>query len=285
MVEVEKHLKIAFEAYKKNIIPIILSVIIVIAVFFIFIIPAALLIFFENQNISTLETSQYNNLSSSEFQALFLSSSVAFSVLLFILGFLVALFLSSGLIGVCYYSVKKKVYIDTFFNVVKERGIYYFVATLLVVLLYLLFLLPFLALFFVFGFGGGVYSTLLGIFSILLMLGTLLITPFFMLYAPAVISGKSILESLSQSFNLGKKNYLDLVIIIILFYVFSFVNLIPIIGFVLQYFFLFPFLQITLCSFYIDKTVTNKRINKTKTIETTKKIKKTPRRTGRSRKK
>lgn len=257
MAEIEKHLRVAFRAYKRNFIPLASSIILILGVFLLFLLSAAFLMV-QNQVVTTPAETQSNNLGpSSDFQALFLiNPSDIFLLITFLIlvGYLAALYSSSGFVGVCYYGVKKKVYMKTFFKTIRERGVPYFLATLLILSIFLAVLLPFLGWLFILGFEG----VISGMVYMLATIALLLILPFLVLYAPAVISGEGVLSSIKQAVSLGRKNYFSLLALVIVFSVLSLVELIPVIGLVVEYFFLFPLLQITFCSIYINEKKSKK---------------------------
>ncbi len=100
----------------------------------------------------------------------------------------------------------------------------------------------------------------------------LLIAPFFIFIFPAVIEGKSIFNSLSQSFTLGKKYYLDLILLPILFYVSSLLSFIPIVGVILNYFLIVPLLVLLICSFYLEVSKSGREKKSRKTKKTGKSV-------------
>jgi glucan phosphoethanolaminetransferase (alkaline phosphatase superfamily) len=257
MVSLKEHLIIAFNAYKRNFVTLLTSIIIILSVFLIFAIPASFLIASEIEKFSSPESFQYT---SSSFQALFLFSSMGIAFTLLTLGLLIIIFLTSGFVGLCYYGVKKRVYLNTFLEVTKKRGASYFLATMLIFLIFLIILLPFIIFLITLQFSEFTIQSILRAIVFLIL-------PFFVLYGPAIISDKGIMSSIKQSINLGRKNYFNLLALVSIFIIASLVDQIPIwiislVGTLLNYFLIFPLFQITLCSFYIDKTkkvVTEKR--------------------------
>ncbi len=258
MINLERYLKIAYKTYKRNFISVIVSVIVILGVFLLFLLPASFLIITQNQNITMPEQTQIGSIDSfSDFQALFLANPLNFFIAL---GLLVSIFLSSGLVGICYHGIKKRVEMKTFFKTLKDRGISYFSATLLILLIFLLIYSSFQATVFFLGIEGSGASLL----NLLAGLVILLVSPFFVLYSPSVISGKNAIHSIRESVKLGRKNYLGLFVLIIVFYVLSLVEIIPVIGLVIECFFLFPLLQIIFCSIYINETKSKRTKRKIK---------------------
>ena len=253
MTEIKKHLKIAYQAYRRNFLPIIISMVIILAVFLLFLFPAAFLMAVQNKTTITFAEAQHSGIDPSlDFQALFSASylDLASSVAVFILlGLIATIFLSTGLAGICYYGLKKKVHINLFFQTLRLRGLHYFSATSIILSVFLLFYLPFQITVFFYGIEGVVANIILFSGSLLL----LFLAPFFVLYSPSVISGKSVTQSIKESIYFGRKNYKTLLALIMIFSVLSLIEIIPVMGLIIEYLFLLPLLQIVFCSIYISE--------------------------------
>jgi len=253
MASLKEHLIIALNTYIRNFTTLFFSIIIMALVSLIFIIPAS---FFLTSGIERLPNNEtFQN--SLNFQSLFLFSSVGIGFALVILGLLVVIYLSSGFVGLCYYGIKKRVYLNTFLEVIKKRGTSYFLTTAIVGLIFSMILTSFT----IFLIALQLSENIIILFLWIIML---LILPFFVLYGPAVISGKTVINSIEQSIKLGANNYVGLFVLSSIFVAASLVNIIsiPIIEIILtlvNYLLIMPLFQITLCSIYIDKTKVKSR--------------------------
>jgi len=251
MVKIFRYFKKSFEVYKRNFVPIILSVLLIGIICGLFI-GLSIFALFGPKNISTIAESyrmsgEFTDFESQEFSEFLNLQNVGLFLLFIILGGITVIFLQSGFWGVCFHGIKKRVTMKTFFTTIRKRGVSYFLAILLVLIIFfvisLLLSLP-----------ASIFHPLIPIALLILIL----ITPFFILISPAVISGKGVIESLEQSFKLGKKYYFDLILLIILIYLFSLVSFIPIIGSLLIYFLISPLFTLVICSFYIEASVKQK---------------------------
>ena len=256
MSSIEKHLKIAFKAYKRNIITILFSVFFSIVIFICFLFFSIFLILSGIQNVQDQQLVQ-PDLTLNKVQSLFLLDLGNIFFVILILGFSIVIVLSCGLFGVCYYSVNKKVSISVFFRTIRERIIPYFFATSLILSIYFLIFLFFLFL--------SIFVLKISLlFSLFILITLLFVSPFLLFYAPAIISGSGAIDSIRKSFSIGEKHYFNLIILILIFFLLSFIELIPIVGFIVEYFLLLPLLQITISSFYIEKTKKLGKITKSK---------------------
>lgn len=292
MANILKHFSKAFEAYKRNFVPIILSILfiwIVLGLFF----GASFLSLFGAENTGTIAESYitsggFTDLESQELFEQINIQSLGLFFLFLVLGGIVAIFLQTGLWGICFYGIKKKVNMKTFFTTIRERGIPYFFATILVGLIFLAILIPVLVVYIVLYFFSPIVSTivlLLGILMIILMIsplllfGILMIFPFFVLIYPAVISGKKLLNSLTESFSLGKKNFSSLMLLFIIIILLALAVTLPSIVFhyaklfliyptiyiilmfleqIIISFLLMPIILLVIYSFYLEVSKTSK---------------------------
>ncbi|MCD6274956.1 MAG: hypothetical protein J7J15_02950 [Candidatus Aenigmarchaeota archaeon] len=259
MVKIFRYFKKSFEVYKRNFVPIILSVLLIGIICGLFLV-LSIFALFGPKNINTM-TESYMMLGEftdfeQEFSEFLNLQNVGLFLLFMILGGITAIFLQSGFWGICFHGIKKRVTMKTFFTTIRKRGISYFSAILLV-----------LIIFFVISLLLSLPATIFPLFIPITLIILILITPFFILISPAVISGRSVIESLEQSFKLGKKYYFDLILLIILIYLFSLVNFIPIIGSLLSYFLISPLFALVICSFYIDVKQKPETQIKTKSVQ------------------
>ena len=260
MAYISKHFKKSFEVYKRNFVPIILSILLIGIIYGLFF-GLGIFALFGPKGVSTIAESymmsgEFTDFESQEFSELLNLQNVGLFLLFIILGGIIAIFLQAGFWGVCFYGIKKRVTMKTFFTIIRKRGISYFLATLLVLIIISVILI-FLIL----------PTVIFPPFILVSLLILILIIPFFILISPAVISGEGVIESLEQSFKLGKKYYFDLILLIILIFLFSLVSFIPIIGSLLIYFFISPLFTLTICSFYIDVKQKPEKIKQKRTIK------------------
>ena len=261
MCAILKYFRKGFESYKRNFGTLILATLIVFIILFSFILLGFLagtgnveqslkgsyyLLFSGNTDNTELISEIFESMNLSGFGIL---------MIFFTLGLFITIFLQAGLWGVCLKSIAKKADMNVFFNTIRERGISYFIANLLIWLILIAIIIPIL-----------IIETIIIIsfpvlasqeYSIFLMLiyliPMLLITPFFILILPGVVLGKKVSESIEQGFSFGKENYGELLLLILIIYSFDLVSLIPFIGTLLIYL-LTPLWMLIVCSYYLEKT-------------------------------
>lgn len=273
MVKIFRYFKKSFEVYKRNFVPIILSVLLIGIICGLFLV-LSIFALFGPKNINTM-TESYMMLGEftdfeQEFSEFLNLQNVGLFLLFMILREIVAIFLQAGFWGICFHGIKKRVTMKTFFTTIRKRGISYFSAILLV-----------LIIFFVISLLLSLPATIFPLFIPITLIILILITPFFILISPAVISGRSVIESLEQSFKLGKKYYFDLILLLLLIFILFFVSLVPfvvlsaitynltyLLGFyIILAFLILPLFTLTICSFYIDVKQKPETQIKTKSVQ------------------
>ncbi len=256
MANILKHFSKAFEAYKRNFVPIILSILLVFITFYLFVGLGIFALFGTEGSATVAEfymtEGGFTDTYSQELFEQINPQNFGLFLLFLILGGIVAVFLQAGLWGICFQGIKKKVNMKTFFTTIRERGVPYFFASILVGLIVSAILILLIAVYVVIYLFNPILST------IVLLLGIVLITPFFVLVSPAVISGKRVSSSLTESISLGKKNYFDLLLLIVLVFIFSLVSLVPILGIILVYFLVSPLFILVICSLYLEVSKSSK---------------------------
>jgi len=255
MVKIFRYFKKSFEVYKRNFVPIILIMLLFLVIYFSIFSASRYL---ETSTLSSIENFENytvtENMSAEEYNKVFgafqqhISNFILFFLFLIVIG-VITVFLQAGFWGICLKGIKEKVNIRIFFTTIKERGLSYFLAIILLSLILLAIETPFLIVSIILLYGS---PTFFWVAFFLDMAIYFLIMPFFIFVYPAVVSGKRVSESLSQSFSLGKKNYFGLLLLIILFSVSFLVFFIPIMGILLIYFLISPLFIITICSYYLE---------------------------------
>ncbi len=272
MLKILNHFKKAWEAYKRNFPPIIISIALIIIIFSLLVGVGFFAILgtegateVVNHYIISEGTTDFE---SPEFLNSINMENIGFFFLFLILGVIITIFLEAGFWGICLKGIKKKVSTGLFFTTIRERGISYFLANILVLLIIVAISLPLILIFY-----GLFYLLQANLFlSVVYPMIFLLIAPFFIFIFPAVIEGKPIFNSVSQSFIFGKKYYLDLILLPILFYVSSLLSFIPIVGVILNYFLIVPLLVLLICSFYLEVSKSGREKKSRKTKKTGKSV-------------
>ncbi|OYT42946.1 MAG: hypothetical protein B6U88_02430 [Candidatus Aenigmarchaeota archaeon ex4484_56] len=132
---------------------------------------------------------------------------------------------------------KKKISVSKLIEYAIKRGPRYFIVNILIGLILLL--PSFLVI------GGGIAASLLYMIIIILLL------PFFMMAKPSVVYGRGILESIKESIEIGKNNYIELFVLILTIFLIQILGMIPIIGFIIQIMFIIPCTTLIVCSYYL----------------------------------
>ncbi len=268
MLKILNHFKKAWEAYKTNFKPVIISMALIIIILFLLVGAGGAtkglnhyIISEGTTDFESPESLDSINMENLGFFFLFLGAIITILVEIII-------FLEAGFWGICLKGIKKKVSTGLFFTTIRERGISYFLASILVLLIIVAISLPLILIFY-----SLFYPLKITLFlSVVYLMIFLLIAPFFIFIFPGVIEGKSIFNSVSQSFTLGKKYYLDLILLPILFYVSSLLSFIPIVGVILNYFLIVPLLVLLICSFYLEVSKSGREKKSRKTKKTGKSV-------------
>ncbi|RLJ00577.1 MAG: hypothetical protein DRP06_01855 [Candidatus Aenigmatarchaeota archaeon] len=261
MCTILKHFKVGFESYNKNFRTLILATLIIFTTLVSFILLGFLagtgdveqslkgsyyLLFSGNTGDTGLISEVFEFMGPSNLGILFI---------FFLLGSIITILLQTGLWGVCLKSIAKKADINVFFNTIKERGGSYIAANLMIWLILIAILIPvlILATIIIVAFPFLALPEYTPLLIITYLIPIWLITPFFILILPGVILGKRISKSIEQGFSLGKENYLELLLLILIIYLFSSISLIPFVGTFAMYL-LTPLWMLIICSYYLEKT-------------------------------
>lgn len=216
-----------------------------------------------------------------------LGAMVAFLLVIF----LVNTILFAGAYGVYLASVKGRPKISVFFDSARKYGLDLilarFVLGFLSLLLFIVFILILVGAVLIFSAIFSIISESLGLLvaalvSGIVWVGAILVLPLFLLVSPAVVSGKGAVGSIKESIELGRKNYiavlllgLSMLLLIVCMYLLMYVH------FALYYiigpFVISPFMAILTSYVYLDlKSGSKSTVRKVKRVLETKKIKSRP---------
>ena len=143
----------------------------------------------------------------------------------FLIAFLISTYFSIGQVGMACESLKRKTKIMTMFKVSRELGFRWIGTTILLLIFALIGLIPLLII--------SVLTFGLGFFAVFLII------PIIVLIAPAmVIEDSSPIQSIKNAFNTGKRNYLHLFALLLIYIIASvsisfigtFLSYLPLIG-------------------------------------------------------
>ncbi len=261
MCAILKHFRVGFESYTRNFGTLILAILIIFTTLFSFILLGFLV---GTGDVEQSLNGSYYLLFSGNTEDVELVSEVfefmnpaglGILVLFFLLGSFITIFLQAGLWGVCLKSLAKKADMNVFFNTIRERGISYLMANLLIWLILIAVIIPIfiIATIIILAFPFLILPEYSSLLMMVYLIPMCLITPFFILILPGVILGKRISESIKQGFSLGKENYRELLLLILIVYSFSLISFIPLIGTLIIYL-LTPLWMLIICSYYLEKT-------------------------------
>ncbi len=170
-------------------------------------------------------------------------------VALFFASLFILFLLQLGLYGMGMESLRKRTKLKTMFTTIRKYFLRYIAASVAVLLFYLgAFALTFLAL--------APFSHAIGaeVSGIVVAVVAVLLSVFFVLVYPAIADGKGVSEALALSFDAAKKNYLELLALLLFFGALQIlVNFITLIGILLSYFVITPLAVVTFSLYYKKK--------------------------------
>jgi len=265
MADIFYHLKKGVSAYLENILPYYFSVFTILLGFAVMILAGTLLVIFNSESMFYSDVF-LNNSSQMELIDILvvLMSSASNVLIMFIFSFLatvVFIYLFSGLYGVCLEGTRGKAYVRTFFAAVFRRGGSFLLASIVLFILFGVFLfvltIPIIML------GADLLAVLPSYLAyiILLLVTGFLLLPFVFLVPVAVVSGKGVHDSFRHGINIARRNYFELLVLQSLFFtlfIISFIIGLQInfwLGFILDFFLLVPLILFTTSSYYLDKSV------------------------------
>lgn len=267
MADIFYHFKKGFKAYIKNLMPYYFAVFTIALGFLTMIFAGALLVVFNSDSIFYSEEFLNNSPNADSLELLLMFATPANVLIMFIFSFLavvVSVYLLSGLYGVCLEGVTGKASIKTFFASVFRRGGSYLLSSIVLFMLFGVFLfvltLPILLV------GPNLmlaFSSYLT-YTFLLMVTGFLVLPFFFLVPVAVVSGQGVQDSFRQGFDIARKNYFELLVmqsLIFTLFLACFIVSIQLgflAGFIIGFFLLVPLCIFTKSSYYLDKSVLKK---------------------------
>jgi len=161
----------------------------------------------------------------------------------FIIAGLVYIFLLVGIFGMATQSLRGKTKFRAIFKFAKDKGLAGILAFLIIgIMSFFIFLIIVLGLEIVFPF----YGTIIGI-----ILLSLVIILFFLIFPGIILDNLNATESIKSSVNIVKKNYIEMLSLLLVYLVLSIVIIfIPILGPLIVNFVVSPMLYISLLIFY-----------------------------------
>jgi hypothetical protein len=256
-------MKKGLHSYRSNFAPYLLSTFIIFLVTLSVILLGVLLVLYNSEGI--LYSDDFlNNSAGSDLatlaMALFTPTNLLIFLVFFTLAALLAIYLSSGIYGVCLEGAKGKTSLKTFFGTILRRGGTYLIATLTV---FVLMLLLMVALIFPVVLTASLvqqYSIpMFEIYLLSMMVLMLILSPFFLFIPISVVWGNGVSNAFKQSFAIGKENYFEILAFQAILYAISIaVGMLPIIGVILQILIVTPVMLFTLCSYYQDRNSAKK---------------------------
>ena len=144
------HFKKALQAYKRNFIPIALVLLLFLSIYFsiffaLYLVTPTFLMVKKIQSTGNISEEEFN-------KSLQAYQPIGLILILFFIAIVVAsVLLQAGFWGLCMKGIKRKVSMGTFFGAIKEHGFSYFLATILVLLIFFglgIFCLALFAIFF-----------------------------------------------------------------------------------------------------------------------------------------
>ena len=170
-------------------------------------------------------------------------------VALFFASLFILFLLQLGLYGMGMESLRKRTKLKTMFTTIRKYFLRYIAASVAVLLFYLgAFTLTFLA------FAPLSHAIGAEVSGIVVAVVAVLLSVFFVLVYPAIADGKGVSEALALSFDAAKKNYLELLALLLFFGALQIlVNFITLIGILLSYFVITPLAVVTFSLYYKKK--------------------------------
>ncbi len=246
----KENLKISFERYKENFIPLVLGVVVSWLISSLILVPALFMIFSIPFNSPSFWVDLNTNLT------LYMTNIIV-AIALLVLEWVVAIMLGAGFIGMAKEALTGKSSLKTLFSVAKSRGLTAVLATILyliVVSIPLLIPLVFLLLSITnpsFVFIGLILFVPLFFISLFIMIR---LSPFMQ---AIVVSNVSAVESLKTSNAVVKVYFWDLMVLFFILFLISFIlSIIPFIGLLISSLFTSSFMNVSLVKFYVDRTTT-----------------------------
>jgi hypothetical protein len=293
MARIIHHLERSFNAYRKFF-PIIIAAVLIAAIPPLIITGFGFLVAsnFSVSGAESLAKETYFSENSNLWQESALPSpleSIGFMAFVLV-AVLLSFYLLAGTYQVCLGAIKGKTSLSLFFDSINARGFSLVASKILLGLVFGGILMATILVGIILaviiglassGANGDMISILFVILAVVLMIS---VAPFFTLISPSVVSGKSVVEAFRESFKIGRKNYLEVLLLLMVMVVFEIVAyaveiLSPILGVIVALLFVSPMIALLISSFYLENSAarkTNQDIganSKTKKAVVAKKIK------------
>lgn len=170
-------------------------------------------------------------------------------VALFFASLFILFLLQLGLYGMGVESLRKRTKLKTMLTTIRKYFLRYIAASVAVLLFYLgAFTLTFLAL--------APVSHAIGaeVSGIVVAVVAVLLSVFFVLVYPAIADGRGVSEALALSFDAAKRNYLELLVLLLFFGALQILlSFVPLIGVLLSYLVIAPLAVVTFSLYYKKK--------------------------------
>lgn len=164
-------------------------------------------------------------------------------VFLFI-AWIVRVFINVGLYGMAAESLRGKTGIETMFQFAKKYGFKGVISSIIIAIISLLIIILAVILNLFFSLAGGIIG---------LIILFLIIITFSFVFPGIILDDLSSTNTIKESFNVSKKNYLNMLSLLLIYAVLSLVILIPFLGIVIYCFVISPMMKISLVLFYNRK--------------------------------
>lgn len=173
-----------------------------------------------------------------------LLAEIAIALVLLFIACLARIFLSAGLYGMAAESLRGKINVNMLFQYSKKYGFKGIVSSIMIGIITLIFIILAFILNIFFSWVG----IIVGVIIIFLMIVT-----FSLVFPGIILDGLSSINAIKESFNISKKNYLDILGLSLFYAVISLVILIPFLGILIYCLVISPMMKISLVFFYIRK--------------------------------
>lgn len=267
MVNILHHLEKAWSAYRKFF-PIIIAAVLIAAI------PPLIITGFgflaaSNFSVSdavTLVDQTYFSHNQSIWQENNLPLTIPFWFFAFVLvSAMLSLYLLAGTYGVCLGAIKGKTSLSLFFDSVKSRGPILLVAKIALAFLFggmflIMMIIGIICAALIGAVAGGLSTaSVILVIVILILIVFALIAPLFTLISPSVVSGRGVTKAFGESINIGKRNYWDIVLLLIVLIcleivasLFALAN--ALLGMMVVVAFVSPMIALIISSYYLENS-------------------------------
>ncbi|MDI6826007.1 MAG: hypothetical protein QMD36_02295 [Candidatus Aenigmarchaeota archaeon] len=174
-----------------------------------------------------------------------LLTELAISLVFFFIAGVVRAFMNAGLYGMAAESLRGRIKVDMMFQSTKNFGFKGIISSMIVgIIAFVLFMILVIGLNVFFPLTGGMIG---------FVIFFLIILTFSLVYPGIVVDGLSSTKAIQESFSVSKKNYFEILGLLLFYALMSLVALIPLIGIFIFCFVIAPMMRISLVFFYKRK--------------------------------